>query len=190
MGERTPGEEVGVLMDRLILAALGSGANNAGIINVREIPFRREFRAACLQNTCGKFGMCWMCPPDIGDIDELIDKAKLYAHMLVFCTVGLIEDSFDIEGMSRCAAEHNRVAGVIADKLSESCENMTVLGAGACQICEICSKPSGKLCSYPDRAIAPMEAYGIAVSELAALCGMNYINGQNTVTYFGGVLFG
>lgn len=29
----------------------------------------------------------------------------------------------------------------------------------------------------------------MAVSELAASCGMKYINGQNTVTYFGAVLF-
>ena len=30
-----------------------------------------------------------------------------------------------------------------------------------------------------------METYGIAVSTLAKSCGMNYINGVNTVTYFG-----
>jgi hypothetical protein len=34
-----------------------------------------------------------------------------------------------------------------------------------------------------------LEAYGINVSELAKAAGMNYINGQNTVTYFGAVLF-
>ena len=31
--------------------------------------------------------------------------------------------------------------------------------------------------------------YGINVSELAASSGMKYINGQNTVTYFGALLF-
>ena len=30
----------------------------------------------------------------------------------------------------------------------------------------------------------------VAVSELAPLCGMKYINGENTVTFFGAVLFG
>ena len=29
------------------------------------------------------------------------------------------------------------------------------------------------------------KTYGVAVSELAASCGMNYINGKDTVTYFG-----
>jgi hypothetical protein len=34
-----------------------------------------------------------------------------------------------------------------------------------------------------------LEAYGINVSELAKSAGMKYINGQDTVTYFGAVLF-
>jgi len=175
-------------MDTLISTALKNGADSADIINVRDIPFRREFRAACVQNMCGKFGTCWMCPPDIGDIDELIAIAKQYSHMLVFCTIGLLEDSFDIEGMSKCAAEHNRITVKIADKLPEIFDSKLVLGAGACQICETCSRPFNEPCRYPKRAIAPMEAYGIAVSELAASCGMDYTNGQHTVTYFGGIL--
>jgi hypothetical protein len=34
-----------------------------------------------------------------------------------------------------------------------------------------------------------LEAYGVNVSALASAAGMKYINGQNTVTYFGAVLF-
>ena len=41
----------------------------------------------------------------------------------------------------------------------------------------------------PDKALASLEAYCISVSDLAASCGMKYINGQNTVTYFGAVMF-
>ncbi|MBM3710008.1 MAG: DUF2284 domain-containing protein, partial [Actinobacteria bacterium] len=34
-----------------------------------------------------------------------------------------------------------------------------------------------------------LEAYCMNVSTLAELCNMKYINGQNTVTYFGAFLF-
>ena len=34
-----------------------------------------------------------------------------------------------------------------------------------------------------------LEAYGIHVSKMAEAAGMKYINGQDTVTYFGAVLF-
>jgi hypothetical protein len=37
--------------------------------------------------------------------------------------------------------------------------------------------------------MASLEAYGFNVSRLAAAADMKYINGQNTVTYFGAVLF-
>ena len=34
-----------------------------------------------------------------------------------------------------------------------------------------------------------MEAYGIPVSEAAAMGGMKYINGPNTVTYFSAIFY-
>ncbi|MBM3708346.1 MAG: DUF2284 domain-containing protein, partial [Actinobacteria bacterium] len=37
--------------------------------------------------------------------------------------------------------------------------------------------------------ISSLEAYCMNVSTLAGLCNMKYINGQNTVTYFGAFLF-
>ena len=52
------------------------------------------------------------------------------------------------------------------------------------------AKADGLPCRFPQKAIPSLEAHGIHVSKLAEACGMRYINGQNTVTYFGAVLFG
>jgi hypothetical protein len=38
-------------------------------------------------------------------------------------------------------------------------------------------------------AVASLETYGVNVSKLAPAAGMKYVNGQDTVTYFGAVLF-
>ena len=62
------------------------------------------------------------------------------------------------------------------------------LGAGGCRMCFRCAKLEGRPCPFPDRALASLEAYGMDVTALAALTGMPYINGPNTVTYFGAVL--
>ena len=43
-------------------------------------------------------------------------------------------------------------------------------------------------CRFPEKAIGSLEAYGVNVSLLAQTAGMRYINGQNTVTYFGAIL--
>ena len=61
------------------------------------------------------------------------------------------------------------------------------LGAGGCRLCEICGKREGIPCRNPKRAMRSLEAYGVNVSLLASLANMKYINGQNTVTYFGAV---
>lgn len=174
----------------LIDTSVEAGAHAAAIMNVADIPFNRDFRAACESNTCGKFGKCWMCPPDVGDIDELITKARGYRRALVYQTITKLEDSFDIEGMIEGGVRHNELAQKLAVELKPRLPADTVqLGAGNCCVCERCAKLDDQPCRYPDRAIGSMEASGIPVSEIATLCGLKYINGQNTVTYFGAFLY-
>ncbi len=170
--------------------ALSMGASAAAVIDVSDISFRVEFRELCERNACGKYGRCWMCPPDVGPIDQMIERAKRYEKALVFQTIGALEDSFDIESMERAAKEHNRVTQAVADALTPAMERPLVIGAGACQVCSTCSRTLNLPCAHPDRAIPSLEAFGIAVSEMASLCGMNYINGQNTVTYFSAIFYG
>lgn len=176
-------------METLMKVALDAGATNVGMTKVSDIVFDREFRDACAQNVCGKYGTCWMCPPDVGNIDEMIAHAKEYDEMMVFQSIGLLEDSFDFEGMGAAAVRHNQLTLAVAARAFDVVQNPLILGAGACHICPRCTKLDERPCAHPNKAIPSLEAYGIAVSELAAACGLAYINGVNTVTYFGGVLF-
>lgn len=173
----------------LIDLAKGLGASNAAVIEVAQIPFLPEFRDACAQNFCGKYGTCWMCPPDVGDIHEMIADAKTYQHAFVFQSIGALEDSYDFEGMQEVGDRHNQLTIELAKRLKEVLSNPLKLGAGACRVCEECTRPQNMPCRHPEEAIASLESYGIAVYQLAPLCGMNYINGQNTVTYFGALLY-
>ena len=71
--------------NQLIEEAVALGAFKAGVIPVSAVSFDRSFRDICETNACGKCGRCWMCPPDIGDIDVLMEQARGYDY-LVFCT--------------------------------------------------------------------------------------------------------
>ena len=62
------------------------------------------------------------------------------------------------------------------------------LGAGGCRVCPVCGRRTGEPCRFPEKAIGSLEAYGVNVSLLAEAAGMRYINGQDTVTYFGAIL--
>ncbi|MEG1550330.1 MAG: DUF2284 domain-containing protein [Ruthenibacterium sp.] len=175
--------------EEMMHTALTLGAANATVILVKDIPFEREFRKMCEQNACGMYGKSWMCPPFVGDIDTLIAQAQSYHAALVYQTIGTLEDSYDFEGMMEAGAKMNELTQKLRTAFDVSLKKSLHLGAGGCRMCEKCAKRDEKPCRFPDKALSSLEAYGISVSQLAELCGMKYINGQNTVTYFGAVLF-
>lgn len=170
---------------------LAHGADNACIIDAAQIELDRVFRDMCAANACGVYGKCWMCPPDVGDIDTLMAEIRQYDYALVYQTISPLEDSYDVERMSRARAESHRLAQKIRAAFSDlPIARALHLGAGGCGVCKTCAKRTNEPCHHPDLAMASLEAYGINVSRMAAAAGMKYINGQNTVTYFGAVLFG
>ena len=175
----------------LIEKTISCGAGKATVIPVSQIVMAKEFRDICAGNGCGKYGRCWTCPPDIGDVHALMDKVRKYARGLCFQTIVQIEDSFDIEGMSEGSRAHARVSrDVRRALLAEVGEAALFLGCGGCGLCDECTKPSGEPCRHPEDACAAMEGYGIDVYNTVKDTGLKYINGQNTVTFFGLVLYG
>ena len=176
--------------EELIRSALAAGAAKAAVIPCDSVVTSPTFFDICKGNACGNFGRCWMCPPDIGDIHELIGRVRQYERGLLYQTIGTLEDSFDIEGMQEAGFRHARVSQQVeaavrslipADHLHLSC--------GGCRLCKTCAKRTGEPCRHPDRALPPMEGYGIDVYQTTRSTDLKYINGQNTVTFFGIVLF-
>ena len=178
------------IFDTLTEKAIELGAHKASVISAGEISLDRAFRDMCASNACGVYGKCYMCPPDVGDIDELMAEVANYEYALVYQTVTELEDSFDFEGM----VEAKKRTYPLAQSMREIFKNCGIkkvlhLGAGCCGVCKSCAKQTGEPCRFPEKAMPSLEAYGFNVSALAKSAGMKYINGQNTVTYFGAVLF-
>lgn len=176
--------------ESLLEQVRGLGAYKAAIVPVSEVQFDPYFRTMCESNACGNYGKCWMCPPSAGDIHSLIQEAQSYDRVLVYQTVGQLEDSFDFEGMMEAARTHN----LLALKLGKLFASLPFprklhLGAGGCHVCPVCAKRTEEPCRHPDLAMPSLETYGINVSQLASSGGLKYIHGENTVTYFGSLLF-
>lgn len=178
-------------LDTLVSEILKLGAFKANIIDVDKIQFDVRFREMCASNVCGNYGGCWTCPPDCGDINEMIESLSVYKKALVYQTVGELEDSYDFETMMEVGKEHHSRVQNVRKLFAEKYNGKVLhLGAGGCSQCDICAKKTNEPCRHPDLALVSLEAYGINVSKLAETAGMKYINGQNTVTYFGAVFFG
>ena len=61
------------------------------------------------------------------------------------------------------------------------------LSAGGCRLCERCAKLDDEPCRMPDKAMTSLEACGVDVYNTTKKTELKYINGQNTVTFFGAV---
>ena len=178
-----------------LLSSLPSGGgglpypiHEKAFIGTERIVFSAEVRGACEKNCCGRYGKCWMCPPGAGEWTVLRDGFLKYKNAFVYTTCHALEDSFDFEGMQDAGALHAKNDERLAELLLSEGGDFALAGAGSCKLCEKCSYPDAP-CRHPDKARRSLEACGIDVVSLASVCGIHYINGADTVTYFSAVFF-
>lgn len=174
---------------KIIELALACGADNAAGIAADQVVLDEMFRDICKSNACGNYGNCYMCPPDVGDIHVMMDTMRTYQLGALYQTIHALEDSFDYEGMVEAASNHVKVSQHLEDELRLLNPGAYLhLSVGGCNVCEVCAKRNNLPCTFPDRAMASLEVYGVNVYSTAQNAGLKYINGQNTVTYFGLVM--
>ncbi len=174
----------------LMNAALSLGATRAACLPVKDVVLSASFRDICASNACGFFDKCYMCPPDVGDIHELMARIGTYDCAVLYQSVHALEDSYDYEGMVEAGARHCALSQALEKELRARGEkNYLHLSAGGCRVCKTCMKRENQPCRFPDKAMASLESYGIDVYNTAKNANLKYVNGQNTVTYFGMVLW-
>lgn len=177
--------------EELVRLAVENGAAKAQVIPQAQIVLSADFRAICAENGCGNYGKCWMCPPDVGEIDALMADVRRYPYGLLYQTISEIEDSFDIEGMMESGRTHVQVSRKIQQAVLPVLGGKILhLSCGGCRLCEVCAKRENRPCRHPEAALASLESCGVDVYRTAKDTALRYINGENTVTYFGMVLFG
>lgn len=165
-----------------------AGVFQYGFVDTSEIRFTQEVRGMCEANTCRKYNKTWACPPAIGTVEECRERVQKYDKMLVFSAKWDLEDSFDFEGMMAGGEQFKLVCRAVDKAVRPYLKDYLVLANEGCDTCKTCTYPDAP-CRFPEQTHGSLEGYGIFVSELAKQAGINYINGANTVTYFGGVAF-
>lgn len=150
--------------------------------------FSKEARDLCKQNTCGKYGTSWTCPPAVGSFEECKAKCLQYKQALLFSTVTSVKDAYDFEGWEKAQINHEKITESLAQIFKTHIEEHLILSTSKCLHCQSCTYPKAP-CNHPDRMYPSVESYGVLVMEQAKLCNIHYINGENTVTYFSLIFF-
>ena len=85
-------------------------------------------------------------------------------------------DQFKTVCMKAAAVIHNYI------------DDLLILSNEGCGKCIKCTYPDSP-CIFPESLFPSIESYGVAVNHLAATANIHYINGKDTVTYFGAILY-
>ena len=160
-----------------------------GFTTTDKIVFTENVRQLCEANACGTYGKKWVCPPGVGTTEECKAKILAFNDILVFTTLHELEDSFDFEGMMEGKSRHNEICQEVIAYFKEFYpDDILILAAEGCDKCAQCTYPDAP-CRFPEETYPSIESYGAEVNRLAKTVGVNYINGSNTVTYFGCICY-
>ena len=85
-------------------------------------------------------------------------------------------------------ADHEEITRQVNGLLRDQGTETYPLSTESCALCEDCTWPDAP-CRFPDTLYPSIESYCVEVNRLASTAGIHYINGENTVTYFGAALF-
>ncbi len=175
--------------DTPVKAALDCGADKAELIDPSKVVTSNTFRSYCEANVCGFYGRCWSCPPDIGNIDVLIAELKQYRHALLYQIISPVESSIDMEGLNIATKKLSDTSQKLQSYIRAFFRKPFLHLAGSCHLCPECAKISDEPCRYPDRMLPALSSYGIDVCGTCEGTSLRYMNGENTVTFFGMILF-
>lgn len=164
------------------------GIYQFGIISTTEIIFEQEIRKMCENNVCRLYGKTWACPPAVGTVEECRQRCCRYTRAMVFNAVYPLENSFDYEGMMRGHSAFKNLCDRLYAAIKPQMQSFLILSNEGCKRCKNCTYPSAK-CRYSEMLFPSLEGFGINVAKLAETANLKYINGDNTVTYFGMLLF-
>jgi len=165
-----------------------AGFFQAGETTTDQIHFGEEIRTLCENNVCRHYNTTWACPPATGTVEECKARCLSYRFALVFSQKYCLEDSFDLEGMLAGQKDFHGIVRKLSGAIGGVLNDYLLMGSEGCEACDKCTYPDSP-CRFPEKMHPSVEAYGIYVNELTRAAGINYINGPDTVTYIGALLY-
>lgn len=169
-------------MTDLKALALELGFSDAVLVETKEIPFEPAFRVCCEDNSCGKYGVNYSCPPICGSCEEMQAKIQSLPHALIMQSMWDI-DYQDNAAIKRCKGTHNRWTRQLIEKVQAHTKGFMV-GASGCSLCDPCAMATGEPCRFPEKMASCTSAYCIYVRKLTEKNGMEYDSGPGIVNFF------
>lgn len=156
-------------------------------IDPQEINCFPAVRSIC-QIECPQFGQSWSCPPAVGSLEECESRIKDYPNALIFSTISEVTDLLNMAEMLSTRGEHIEVVEALKKEVFEDSDEILILTAESCAICQDCAYPEAK-CRHPQKMYPCVESHAISVTDICEKNNLSFLNGHNVVTWFGMIFF-
>ncbi|MFZ7121961.1 MAG: DUF2284 domain-containing protein [Eubacteriaceae bacterium] len=155
--------------------------------NPSELNFYPNIRTIC-KSECPQYGKSWSCPPAVGTLDECKARCTKYKNAFIFSTISEVSDILNMEEMLSTISEHIQIVNEIKHNVFNNEEDVLILTAESCSICDECTYPNGP-CRHPESMYPCIESQAIIVTEICEKHKMSFFNGHNTITWFCLILY-
>lgn len=174
-------------LESILEDIIKSGAKYAKTFELKDIEFDNKFRDYCKENLCGNYGTNWMCPPGVGEIDDLKKEVMNFKKGIIYQTIHPVKNIRDRNETDKIRDNHNKFTREVTEELRKKYNEFTFfpMGAGPCTLCETCGYIKGEKCMYPQKSISSAEAYGINLGSLLKSCGLEFNYSDDTLAYVG-----
>ncbi len=138
-------------------------------IKFEDLVFEERVKMNCFY--CGKYNVCWKCPPKI---PSSIDFQKLYAEYdnlaLVYCKYYFTEDTYNTVRNDSSVELHTTLLKLESFLWENNNSTAISFIGGSCKLCKNgCGK---ERCNNPYKARSSIEATGVNVVKTAAKYGI------------------
>lgn len=152
-----------------------------------ELEFSERIRTVCMTE-CPRSGKSWACPPAVGTVEECRVRCLRYPEGLLLATLTEVKDIADMDETLATRPAHEAVTREAAALLRGQGLEVMGLSTDSCAICKECSYPNAP-CRHPEQMYPCVESHGIVVTALAEKLGVEYLYGNNVVTWFSLLLY-
>jgi len=149
-----------------------------------------RIRDFCLENKCGHYQDNYMCPPDVGTLDEMAVRLRKFQRSILLQYTKSLEVQKGNKEIRESKVNFHRMILQLEDLLkSKGLEPVWGMSGGSCGLCEICQAKVGEPCLYPEEARNSLEAAGIDVLALLDKLGLDNKFYPDKITWTGCILF-
>ncbi|MEF9917819.1 MAG: DUF2284 domain-containing protein [Eubacterium sp.] len=152
-----------------------------------EVVFRQAVRTIC-KTECPQYGNSWSCPPAVGTVEECEARCKGYENAFIFSTIVEVNDILNMDEMLASKGEHMEIVEDIKANIFGEMEDILILTAESCSICDTCTYPEGE-CRHTEKMYPCVESHAISVTDICEKNEMSFLNGYNVVTWFAMIFF-